>query len=110
MQYKTGTGNGWLNVNQAETGDTVLLIDRVGTVYFQYGENAEYNAGSPIEIDVGIQEHTVTFDVKNLNTKVGGYHFGDFTDDANLNQKFMIKVFNKHYGWQEYVGVDLDEI
>ena len=92
LQYKIGTGNGWLNVNQAETGDTVLLIDRVGTVYFQYGENAEYNAGSPIEIDVGIQEHTVTFDVKNLNTKVGGYHFGDFTDDANLNQKFTIKV------------------
>lgn len=92
LQYKTGTGNGWLNVNQAKTGDTVLLIDRVGTVYFQYGENAEYNAGSPIEIDVGIQEHTVTFDVNNLNTKVGGYHFGDYTNDANLNQKFMIKV------------------
>lgn len=92
LQYKTGTGNGWLNVNQAKTGDTVLLIDRVGTVYFQYGENAEYNAGSPIEIDVGIQEHTVTFDVENLKTTDGGYHLGDFTDDANSKKFFTITV------------------
>lgn len=25
-------------------------------------------------------------------------------------QKFMIKVFNKHYDWQDYVGLDLNEI
>lgn len=25
-------------------------------------------------------------------------------------QKFMIKVFNKHYTWQEYVGADISEI
>ena len=25
-------------------------------------------------------------------------------------QTFMIKVFNKHYTWQEYVGMDLSEI
>lgn len=92
LQYKTGTGNGWLTVNQAETGDTILLIDRVGTVYFQYGENAEYNAGSPIEINVEIQEHTITFDVNNLKTKVGGYHFGDFTNDANSKKSFTITV------------------
>lgn len=28
----------------------------------------------------------------------------------NVWQNFMIKVFHKHYPWQDYVGVDIDEI
>lgn len=92
LQYKTGTGNGWLNVTKAGTGDTILSIDRVGTVYFQYGENDQYNAGNTIEINVEIQEHTVTFDLQDLKTKDEGYRFGDFTDEANLNHQFIIKV------------------
>lgn len=92
LQYKTGTGNGWLNVTKADSDDTILSIDRVGTVYFQYGEDANYNAGNPIEINVEIQEHTVTFDLQDLKTKDGGYRFGDFTDEANLNHQFTIKV------------------
>lgn len=92
LQYKTGTGNGWLNVTQAGTGDTKLSIDRVGTVYFQYGEDEQYNAGNPIEINVEIQEHNVTFDLQNLKTKDEGYRFGDFTDEANLNHQFTLKV------------------
>lgn len=92
LQYKTGTGNGWLNVTKAGTDDTILSIDRVGTVYFQYGEDTNYNAGNPIEINVEIQEHNVTFDLQNLKTKDEGYRFGDFTDEANLNHQFTIKV------------------
>lgn len=92
LQYKTGTGNGWLNVTKAGTGDTILSIDRVGTVYFQYGEDTNYNAGNTIEINVEIQEHNVTFDLQNLKTKDEGYRFGDFTDEANLNHQFTIKV------------------
>lgn len=92
LQYKTGTGNGWLNVTKAGTGDTILSIDRVGTVYFQYGEDTNYNAGNTIEINVEIQEHTVTFDLQDLKTKDEGYRFGDFTDEANLNHQFTLKV------------------
>lgn len=92
LQYKTGTGNGWLNVTENTSGDTILSIDRVGTVYFQYGEDTNYNAGNPIEINVEIQEHNVTFDLQNLKTKDEGYRFGDFTDEANLNHQFTIKV------------------
>lgn len=92
LQYKTGTGNGWLNVTENTSGDTILSIDRVGTVYFQYGEDNQYNAGSPIEINVEIQEHTVTFDLQDLKTKDEGYRFGEFTDEANLNHQFTIKV------------------
>lgn len=92
LQYKTGTGNGWLNVTKAGTDDTILSIDRVGTVYFQYGEDTNYNAGNPIEINVEIQEHNVTFDLQNLKTKDEGYRFGDFTNEANLNHQFTIKV------------------
>lgn len=92
LQYKTGTGNGWLNVTKAGTGNTILSIDRVGTVYFQYGEDTNYNAGNTIEINVEIQEHNVTFDLQNLKTKDEGYRFGDFTDEANLNHQFTIKV------------------
>lgn len=92
LQYKTGTGNGWLNVTENTSGDTILSIDRVGTVYFQYGENDRYNAGNTIEINVEIQEHTVTFDLQDLKTKDEGYRFGDFTDEANLNHQFTIKV------------------
>lgn len=25
-------------------------------------------------------------------------------------QRFMIRVFNKHYDWQDYIGVDLNDI
>jgi uncharacterized repeat protein (TIGR02543 family) len=92
LQYKTGTGNGWLNVTPAGNIDTILSIDRVGTVYFQYGEDKQYNAGNPIEINVEIQEHNVTFDLQDLKTKDEGYRFGDFTDEANLNHQFIIKV------------------
>ena len=92
LQYKTGTGNGWLNVTPAGNSDTILSIDRVGTVYFQYGEDEQYNAGNPIEINVEIQEHNVTFDLQDLKTKDEGYRFGDFTDEANLNHQFTIKV------------------
>ena len=92
LQYKTGLGNGWLDVNKAESGNTIVSIDRQGDVYFRYGENTEYNSGSPIVINMPIMQHTVKFDLNDLKTTDGGYHFGDFTDDANSKKFFTITV------------------
>lgn len=69
LQYKTGSGNAWLDVNRTESANnsTTLYVDKPCTVSFRYNESDEYRASSTtLNLTVGIKTHTVTFDVSNI--------------------------------------------
>lgn len=85
LQYQTGTGNAWLNVNRTETDlvSTKLYVDKPCTINFRYGESDEYYASSTtVSITVGIKSHTVTFDTSSIPSTE--YTFTGLTDDSQL--------------------------
>lgn len=80
LQYKTGSGNAWLDVNRTESANdsTTLYVDKPCTVSFRYNESDEYRASSTmLELKVGIKKHTVTFDVSDIPSK--NYKFDGLT-------------------------------
>lgn len=80
LQYKTGSGNAWLDVNRTESANnsTTLYVDKPCTVSFRYNESDEYRASSTtLNLTVGIKTHTVTFDVSNIPSK--NYKFDGLT-------------------------------
>ena len=80
LQYKTGSGNAWLDVNRAESANnsTTLYVDKPCTVSFRYNESDEYLPSSTtLELTVGIKTHTVTFDVSNISSN--SYKFDGLT-------------------------------
>ena len=86
LQYKTGSGNAWLDVNRTgSTNDsTTLYVDKPCIVSFRYNESDEYRASSTtLNLTVGIKTHTVTFDVSNIPSKE--YNFTGLTPSADTN-------------------------
>lgn len=84
LQYQTGSGNAWLNVNRKESGteSTVLYVDKPCTVSFRYNESDEYLASSEtVNLIVGIKKHTVTFDTSNIPSN--SYEFGGLVDGSD---------------------------
>lgn len=84
LQYKTGSGNAWLDVNKVEIANesTTLYVDKPCTVFFRYNESDEYLASSTtLELKVGIKKHTVTFDVSNIHSN--SYKFDGLTPVAD---------------------------
>ncbi len=80
LQYKTGSGNAWLDVNKVGEANesTTLYVDKPCTVSFRYNESDEYRASSTtLNLTVGIKTHTVTFDVSNIPSN--SYNFGGLT-------------------------------
>lgn len=80
LQYKTGSGNAWLDVNRTgSTNDsTTLYVDKPCTVSFRYNESDEYLASSiTLNLTVGIKTHTVTFDVSDIPSN--NYKFDGLT-------------------------------
>lgn len=80
LQYKTGSGNAWLDVNRAESANdfTTLYVDKPCIVSFRYNESDEYRASSTtLNLTVGIKTHTVTFDVSNISSN--SYKFDGLT-------------------------------
>lgn len=80
LQYKTGSGNAWLDVNRTGSANnsTTLYVDKPCTVSFRYNESDEYRASSTtLNSTVGIKTHTVTFDVSNIPSN--SYNFGGLT-------------------------------
>ncbi len=80
LQYKTGSGNAWLDVNRtiSANNSTTLYVDKPCTVSFRYNESDEYRASSTtLNLTVGIKTHTVTFDVSNISSN--SYKFGGLT-------------------------------
>lgn len=117
LQYSSGTGNSWLDVNKSESGDTILYIDKPCTVYFRYGKNNEFYATDSFERAVGIEQHTVTFKVSAYKTKDGGYtgftlnNDGDFTVEVDSGSQlckcpgYIDNVDNwKIYGYNKGVS------
>lgn len=87
LQYKTGSGNAWLDVNRTGSANdsTTLYVDKPCTVSFRYNESDEYRASSTtLNLTVGIKTHTVTFDVSNIPSN--SYEFGGLTS-ANGEEK-----------------------
>ena len=85
LQYQTGTGNAWLNVNRTETGlvSTKLYVDKPCTINFRYGESDDYYASSTtVSITVGIKSHTVTFDKSSIPSTE--YTFTGLNDNFQL--------------------------
>lgn len=85
LQYQTGTGNAWLNVNRTETClvSTKLYVDKPCTINFRYGESDEYYASSTtVSITVGIKSHTVTFDKSSIPSTE--YTFTGLADGSQL--------------------------
>lgn len=86
LQYKTGSGNAWLDVNRTVSANnsTTLYVDKPCTVFFRYNESGEYLASSTtLELKVGIKKHTVTFDVSNIHSN--SYKFDGLTPGADTN-------------------------
>lgn len=84
LQYQTGSGNAWLNVNRKESGteSTTLYVDKPCTVSFRYNESDEYLASSEtVDLTVGIKKHTVTFDTSNIPSN--SYEFGGLVDGSD---------------------------
>ena len=80
LQYKTGSGNAWLDVNRTESDNdsTTLYVDKPCTVSFRYNESDEYRASSEtLNLTVGIKTHTVTFDVSDIPSN--NYKFDGLT-------------------------------
>lgn len=87
LQYKTGSGNAWLDVNRTESANdsTTLYVDKPCTVSFRYNESDEYRASSTtLNLTVGIKTHTVTFDVSNIPSN--SYNFGGLTQGDGENK------------------------
>ena len=86
LQYKTGSGNAWLDVNKTgeANGSTTLYVDKPCTVSFRYNESDEYLASSiTLNLTVGIKTHTVTFDVSNISSN--SYNFRGLTPGADTD-------------------------
>lgn len=92
LQYKTGSGNAWLDVNRTESANdsTTLYVDKPCTVSFRYNESDEYRASSTtLNSTVGIKTHTVTFDVSNIPSN--SYNFGGLTQgDGEKKLKLLV--------------------
>lgn len=91
LQYKTGSGNAWLDVNRAESanGSTTLYVDKPCTVSFRYNESDEYRASSKtLNLTVGIKTHTVTFDVSDIPSKE--YNFTGLTQGADTEKLTLL--------------------
>lgn len=85
LQYKTGSGNAWLDVNRTGSANesTTLYVDKPCTVSFRYNESDEYRASSTtLNLTVGIKTHTVTFDVSNISSN--HYEFNGLDDNLTL--------------------------
>lgn len=85
LQYKTGAGNAWLDVNRTGSANesTTLYVDKPCTVSFRYNESDEYRASSKtLNLTVGIKTHTVTFDVSNISSN--HYEFNGLDDNLTL--------------------------
>ena len=92
LQYKTGSGNAWLDVNRTESANnsTTLYVDKPCTVSFRYNESDEYRASSTtLNLTVGIKTHTVTFDVSNIPSKE--YNFTGLSHDETTG-KYTLSV------------------
>lgn len=88
LQYKTGSGNAWLDVNRTESANnsTTLYVDKPCTVSFRYNESDEYRASiTTLNLKVGIKTHTVTFDVSNISSKE--YNFTGLTTPTDGEEK-----------------------
>ena len=85
LQYKTGSGNAWLDVNRTEStnGSTTLYVDKPCTVSFRYNESDEYLASSTtLNLTVSIKTHTVTFDVSDIPSN--SYEFNGLDENLSL--------------------------
>ena len=93
LQYQTGSGNAWLDVNRTgvDTSPTTLYVDKPCTVSFRYNESDEYLASSQtVEVLVGIKTHTVTFDTSDINYST--YNFEGLNKVEGLAKKFTLTV------------------
>lgn len=93
LQYKTGSGNAWLDVNRTESANdsTTLYVDKPCTVSFRYNESDEYRASiTTLNLKVGIKTHTVTFDVSNIPSKE--YNFTGLTPADGEEKKLKLLV------------------
>ena len=93
LQYKTGSGNAWLDVNRTEStnGSTTLYVDKPCTVSFRYNESDEYRASSKtLELTVDIKTHTVTFDVSNIPSS--NYTFTGLTQVDGEEEKLKLSA------------------
>lgn len=85
LQYKTGSGNAWLDVNRTESANesTTLYVDKPCTVSFRYNESDEYLASSKtLNLTVDIKTHTVTFDVSDIPSN--NYKFNGLDENLSL--------------------------
>lgn len=91
LQYKTGSGNAWLDVNRTGSANesTTLYVDKPCTVSFRYNESDEYLASSTtLNLTVGIKTHTVTFDVSNIPSS--NYTFTGLTPAVGEEKKLTL--------------------
>lgn len=91
LQYKTGSGNAWLDVNKVGEANesTTLYVDKPCTVSFRYNESDEYRASSKtLNLTVVIKTHTVTFDVSNIPSKE--YNFTGLTQGADTEKLTLL--------------------
>lgn len=91
LQYKTGSGNAWLDVNRTESANesTTLYVDKPCIVSFRYNESDEYLASSTtLNLTVGIKTHTVTFDVSDIPSKE--YNFTGLTQGADTEKLTLL--------------------
>ena len=93
LQYKTGSGNAWLDVNRVGEANesTTLYVDKPCTVSFRYNESDEYLASSTtLDLTVGIKTHTVTFDVSNIPSS--NYTFTGLTQVDGEEKKLTLSA------------------
>ena len=91
LQYKTGSGNAWLDVNRtgSDNESTTLYVDKPCTVSFRYNESDEYLASSTtLNLTVSIKTHTVTFDVSNIPSS--NYTFTGLTPADGEEKKLTL--------------------
>ena len=100
------SGSAWLNVERPsmETGSVYINVDKECTVYFRYGENAQYLASDSVSIDVDTEMHNVTFHLDKFPSKSGGYT--GFPEPRNQDNSFTIQVKSgsQLYKCDEYIN------
>jgi hypothetical protein len=85
------SGSAWLNVERPSDSSSVYInVDKECTVYFRYGENAQYLASDSVSIGVETVMHTVTFHLDEFPSKSDGYT--GFPEPRKQDNSFTIQV------------------
>jgi len=108
LQYRIfeenkSSGSAWLNVERPSDSSSVYInVDKECTVYFRYGENAQYLASNSIGVDVDTVMHNVTFHLDEFPSKSDGYK--GFPVNTNNPFTIQVKSGSQLYKCDEYIN------